>query len=225
MRVRSGCSLVRLALVAGLSGAGGGAWALSPGQVDSFENGLAGWSSGANHPAPPRVEQDGGPDGSGDAWFRLSALGGVGAGSRLVAFSGPQWAGNYALAGITSITMDANNLGDSDLALRLLFDGGPTTVTSALAALPAHSGWISVSFALDPALLTSITQFRLVHQPTANGPIPQLAALLGVDNVQASPVPEPASTALMALGLLALAGLHQRRRRHAPTLSLKETQA
>jgi PEP-CTERM motif len=233
MRFQSGRLLVRLALVAGLAGAGAAAQAVNLNQTDTFETGLLGWSTGAFHPDPPRVEADGGPQGAGDAWLRISALGGLGPGSRLAAFSGPQWSGDYGAAGVAGITMDANNLGDTDLALRLLFQLDLAIVTSQPVVLSAHSGWTSVFFSLSPADLIGlgpaglapVSQFRLVNQPASTGLPVQQAALLGIDNVLATAVPEPATTALFALGLLALVGQHRWRRRGAAPSRNQETAA
>jgi hypothetical protein len=228
MQVRRGSLWVRLALTAGLAVTGATAQAVSLGQVDTFETGLAGWASGANHPDPPRVDAEGGPQGAGDAWLRLSALGGTGAGSRLVAFSGPQWGGDYGAAGIAGITMDANNYGDLDVDLRLQFDSITGTVISSAARLPARSGWTPIFFSLSPADLTGtaglsgVTLMRLVNHPGTTGLPPQQLALVGIDNVLASAVPEPASTGLLALGLLALASRRQIRQTIAATPSHKE---
>src|SRR4029453_3320693 len=100
------------------------------GQVDNFEDGTTqNWVInllGMGSPPPstlPTNVPTGGPAGAGDNYLRLTSTGiPETAGSRLVAVQYQhQWAGNYIAAGITAITMDVNNLGDTDHYLRVLF--------------------------------------------------------------------------------------------------------
>lgn len=199
-----------------LATSGASASALAPGMVDTFEDGSTnGWASGFNNPNPPVNVANGGPSGGGDRYLLLTASG-SGSGGRLVAFSGPQWAGNYVGAGVTAIGMDVNNLGATDLALRLAFDGGIALSANAIHVF-AGSGWTHISFSTDPGALTGsvaalsgVTQFRLYHNPSPDFFGPPIAAQLGIDNITA--VPEPAAVWLMLSGLAAVGTLVRRRR-------------
>ncbi|MEJ7616476.1 MAG: hypothetical protein WKF30_05790 [Pyrinomonadaceae bacterium] len=185
------------------------------GQVSDFEDGTTqGWvvnilGIGA-HPAPP-ANVLGGPAGADDNYLRLTSFGGGGAGSRLVAINlSPLWTGNYIAAGVNAIGMDLTNLGTTDLYLRLLFEdptmGPPTNIAFSTDPifLPAGSGWTPATFLVGPgfltaglgtvnAALTNTTAIRIYHSPTAGFPGPASAAVLGVDNITAAAVPEPAS--------------------------------
>jgi hypothetical protein len=202
------------------------------GQVDTFESGTTeGWFAGAGPnggvpPTPPSVVSSGGPAGGADAYLLLTSTGTEGApGGRLVAMNASQWAGDYAATGVSAIAMDLRNFGSTDLEIRIYLEdpitGPPSNaaVTSTSVALPAGGGWTPVVFPLtagalavldgDAAtLLSAVTIVRIVHAPEAAFPGPALAAVLGVDNVRV--VPEPATAALVAIGL---AGLARRRRR------------
>jgi hypothetical protein len=154
-----------------------------------------------------------------------TSLGGSGAGSRLVNIAGAQWAGDYIAAGVTSIAMDLNNLGDTDLSLRLRLQAPnpapgafPFTAISAVPVnLPAHSGWTQLSFATTPdafagsaiEALSGATELRLFQGVATAFPGDSSLASLGMDNITA--VPEPGAAWLLAGGLLTLA---LRRRRH-----------
>ena len=199
------------------------------GMIDTFEGlSTAGWSSGGANPTPPSAVATGGPAGVGDGYLRLQSSGVSGPGGKLVAFSGAQWAGNYLALGISGIRMDVNNLGATDLSLRLALTdsgfGGALSLTPVLVA--AGSGWHAVVFSLMPAALigtpastlTDVMQFRLFHATEASLPGNNVAAQLGIDNVTA--VPEPASAWTLLMGLAALAfGVRAQhgRRRHAPS--------
>jgi hypothetical protein len=217
---------------------------LRVGQRDTFEDGTTqNWIInllGIGSPPPaalPRLE-DGGPGGAGDSYLRLTSVGGGGAGSRLAVLNyGGQWVGDYRAAGISAIRLDARNFGETDLALRLLFENpglpptpGPPTALAISAApllLPVGGTWTSLTFPLFgagglvglfgsdvDALLRATTMIRLVHMPgPVEGPIPPtVVASLGVDNITA--VPEPTTLALVAggAGLLALTGARRARR-------------
>jgi hypothetical protein len=192
--------------------------------IDDFEDGTTeGWHvRDPGHPAPPVNVPTGGPAGAGDAYLQLQAFGGTGAGSRLSVLNTEQWTGDFT--GVPAIAMDVNNLGQTELALRLLFVNfpdtpalPPTDVAWSLAPVivPSGSGWNHVVFSLSTAnlfapfgtvggALADVDELRLFHNPASffGGPTvggAPVAAMLGVDNITA--VPEPSSMLLMLAGL------------------------
>lgn len=192
----------RFAVATALLVAASSALAVTIGQKDDFEDGTtANWVVslfGAPHPAPPQNVATGGPAGADDNYLRLTALGGQGPGSRLAVINNVQWTGSYTAAGAAAISLDVNNLGATNLTLRLQLSGpadlSNVAVTTAAVTVPAGSGWLSVSFPIDAASLTAtlgnattllagVAEVRLVHNPAANSSPPVVAALLGVDNV------------------------------------------
>jgi hypothetical protein len=210
-----------LALLAGPAGA-----AVSFGQVDTFEaGGLLAWEAGGGaNPNGPVNEISGGPGGADDNFLRLTASGQSGPGGKLVVFNSAQWTGDYLDAGVAAISMQVNNLGATDLVLRLILEGGSSSLTSISPVnLPSGSGWNTVSFSLAAAnlsggdylsVLGNVTTLNLVHSPdiiAARSGAPNVAAQLGVDNISA--VPEPGKLVLSALGLTMVAGAVIRKRR------------
>lgn len=201
------------------------AGAVTVGQVDTFENGTTeGWvvgvGTGAAHPAPPENVASGGPAGTDDAYLLLRSVGGGGAGNRLTVLNLVQWAGDYPAAGVTSIAMDVQNLGASDLRLRLLLENpvaGPPTAAAYSAdpiVVPAGSGWIPVVFPLSAGdllpevgtvatALASATVLRIFHGTADDFPGEAIVASLGVDNIRA--IPEPGIATLLGVGLAGLA--------------------
>jgi hypothetical protein len=186
------------------------------GQTDDFENGtLLGWDSGSRNPNGPTNVPSGGPAGANDHFLHLTSNGSFGAGGKLVVFNADQWTGDYLGAGVTAIRMQVNNLGATNLALRLILEGGAGSLTTVSAAsVPAGSGWETVSFSLASANLTGgnfnavmghVSTLDLVHNPSATAfrsSAPNIAAVLGVDNITA--VPEPSALLLTVIGLAAL---------------------
>ena len=205
------------------------AQAVSPGQVDTFENGTTlSWGVGANHPVPPTVMATGGPAGTGDHYMQLQAIGGGGPASRLAVRNGLQWSGDYTAAGITALTMDIFNFGPSDLSLRLLFEAGSPTLTDQAwstvpVLVPGGSGWRSVVFPVTASdlsaapgsqvadALAGAVAIRLFHATLSEFPGEPIIVSVGVDNITA--VPEPATVAMLLLGL-GMGGLSMRRRAH-----------
>jgi hypothetical protein len=187
-------------------------------QVDDFESGtLASWQAGGStNPNGPVNITTGGPAGLDDNYMRLSSNGQFGAGSKLVVFNADQWTGDYLLDGVTSIEMQVNNLGATNLVLRLIFESafsGQSIGSLASVSVPAGSGWTTVNFPIEPANFTggdfnavmmNVTTLNLLHSPTpitARSASPNIAAQLGVDNIRAVPVPEPSSILLFAAGM------------------------
>jgi hypothetical protein len=174
-------------------------------------------------PVPPHNVPSGGPAGAGDAYLEIQSFGGGAGGnpvpgSRLTAFNiFGQWAGNYLTNGIAQIEMDLNNLGQTDLVIRLEFESPfqatmDEAVTNAGVALPAGSGWIHAVFPIGLTDLTALegtvagalgntTVLRIIHAPGLTDSVP-IAGLLGVDNISA--VPEPATLLITAAGLTLL---------------------
>ena len=137
-----------------------------------------------------------------------------------------QWAGDYTAAGITTIRMDVNNLGSTDLNLRLLFGavggGGATTdlaLTSSAILVEGGSGWQTISFGVEASDLVSgglgtiadalagAAFLRIFDNAAPAFPGPEVVANLGVDNISAVPVPP--AIVYLASGIV---GLFCRRR-------------
>jgi hypothetical protein len=210
------------------------------GQIDTFQSGSQGWHFGGGPfgiPVTPLpIAIGGGPGGGGDNYLLVSSNGQAGPGGRLTGINVSQWAGNYLAAGVRAIEMDLNNLGTTDLFIRLLLaappfgPAGPENIAiTGGVALPAQSGWISHTFSLLPgdlivlagtanATLAGAFELRMFHNPDPDFPgpptgIPLIAATLGVDNIAAlQAVPEPATMILLGGGLAALGWRTFRRR-------------
>jgi PEP-CTERM motif len=207
------------------------------GQIDTFESGTSeGWfTGGPNTPPQPASIATGGPAGAADHYMSLTSLGGIGPQSRLSVLNESQWAGNYIDAGVNAIVMDVNNLGTTDLYLRLVFEdpmfGPPSNVAFSTNSifLPAGSGWTSVTFLIRPedltagigdvfSALTGATAIRLYHSTNPNFPnpvfpIPAVQAQLGVDNIRAAAIPEPATLLLLGTGLAGVVMRARKKRR------------
>jgi hypothetical protein len=209
------------------------------GQIDTFQNGTtdnwtAGGVLGMFPPTPPHVTTTGGgPAGAGDQYLVVTSIGGNGAGSALATFNTMQWAGNYLAAGIGGISMDLFNLGGTALTIRLRIEdpmGGPPVdeaISTYGAVLPAGGGWTPVFFptgvadwnALSgtvAAALSQATALWIINSPDDMTDYSPIVGELGIDNITALPVPEPASILLLAPGLLGLAAAGSRRAARSP---------
>lgn len=175
--------------------------AVTAGEIDDFSASTEGWLRGSL--ATP------GQGGVGDSYLRLTADG-VGNTGRLVTFNQTQWAGNYLAANVTSISMLANNLGPTDLSLRVVFgdsaaplNGGSWFASASPVLVPSGSGWVNVVFPIDCAslaqttgtktcaqLMAGVVTLRLLHAAALNDQGDLISAILGVDRISA-PVPVP----------------------------------
>lgn len=228
-----------------------GAMAASIGQIDTFEDGTTqGWQinilgSGAPLGSPPsealpKNVPSGGKGGVEDSYLELQSLGTPGPGGRLSVINLDQWAGDYLASGIKAIRMDVNNLGASDLILRLLvadpIPGPPQNLAFSAEPLnvPSGSGWVTITFPIQAmdltaglgsveAALSNVRELRLFHGTDTLFPGEPISARLGVDNIEAIgvSVPDAFSNALqLGCALLSMAGLWhfpRRGRQAAPT--------
>jgi hypothetical protein len=191
-----------------------------PGSIDTFQDGTVdNWVQGASSPNPTVNVPSGGPAGANDAYLKITANGGAGAGGKMIAFNQVQWTGVYN--GVTSIGMDLNSLGSAAMSIRLTFEdnGGNMWSSTTPFAVPAAAGWMHAVFQLDDASMTQvgglpkafsaglasgIIQVRILHAaaPAFNGDT--IAATLGVDNILAQGVPEPGTLALAGAAAMVL---------------------
>ena len=195
--------------------------AITPGQTDDFQDGTT--NAWINGPFAPQVENivTGGPAGVDDHYMRVTATGGGGPGSRLTTFNHVQWLGDYVGQGITAIEMDLNNFSDTALNIRIAFKAETSISSPGFLSqgftLPAGGGWEHVVFAINMASMIPINspgdfntffsgnfqELRIINeagQSNMNGD--PVIGMLGIDNIHA--VPEPNSTLLAAIGLVAI---------------------
>lgn len=209
--------------------------AIAVGQTDTFEDGTTqGWVVGllgAMPPSPPANIADGGPQGMGDNFLKITSQGGGGPGSRLTVINVSQWTGNYTAAGITTIVMYLRNLGATDLDVRLSLSNGTDSAVTDAVFLPTGGEWTQVTFAVTAAaltvtngdvdtLLSDVSELRIFHNPDPTFPGPSIVAMLGIDGVTALSIPAApvlggtAQILLIALlGTVALLGFRRGVRR------------
>ena len=137
-------------------------FAIVAGQLDDFENGsINGWQKGARSTRQPTNINTGGPSGQNDNYLQTISTGGVGADSNQVIFNTAQWSGDYVAAGITEISMQFRNTGNSTLHMRIALEGGATTLSwfgsSQAFQVPADGNWHAASFSISESDLTRIT--------------------------------------------------------------------
>jgi hypothetical protein len=172
------------------------AYAITPNQVDNFQDGTTqNWTSGNLNPNQP-VVLPGGFGGASDKFLRVVSNGGNTAGGKLVFFNTIQWLGNYNSAKIVNISMRIRNSGTSPLQLRLAFNGSAGWFVSTNPVnLPADGVWKLISFPILPSDLTGtgdanvtlsgVTEFRILHNSTANFKGEPIVGQLDVDDITA----------------------------------------
>lgn len=185
--------------------------ALQLGQLDDFSVDLEGWRQGQ----PPiglvgiTRATSGGPDGIDDAFLRLQSDG-IGSRGKLLAmntaaagFVSP-WTGDYLAAGIEAISMDVNNLGATDLNLRLTFGtstapnlGGAWLASTDAIPVPVGSGWTRIQFSVNASMLevvqgvgatfasimTNVAALRILHANVPDNNGSSIVGILGIDNI------------------------------------------
>ena len=213
---------------------------IAVGQVDTFQTGPEGWHIGGGPGGAPVIPlttvSGGGPAGAGDNYLLITATGSPQPGGRLVGINTSQWAGNYLTNGVNAITIDLNNFGPSDLSIRLLLSAppfgpfGPENIVITQAFnLTAGSGWTTHTFSLllsdlivlvgsAEAALANAFELRIFHNPAPDFPgppfgVPRVNAQLGVDNITATAVPEPATLVLLGTGLAGVGAAVRKRRK------------
>ncbi len=174
---------------------------ISLGQEDDFQDGTReGWQNGAVGSAITNIP-NGGPNGAGDRFLQVVADGSGPAG-RLVVFNDAQWRGDYVAAGVTEIEADLQNLGQTDLDVRVWLEGaGGRFVSTDPVSLAPGSGWRAATFSVEPGALTfagqgpndvdatlsNVTRLRIYHATVPIAPGPFIVGTLGIDNVTAGP--------------------------------------
>ena len=192
--------------------------AVSLGQVDTFDSNTQNWLEGLPSPNQPFITSDGG---SGDNFLRNVSSGDNAPGGAMAMFNRAQWAGDYVSAGVNFISMDVRNSGESDLFMRMAFQGSDGTryATNGVYLIEPGTGWQSISFSLTDMTLIAggtslfdtlgnVFEARLLSavNPSFQGDF--FEGTLDVDNIRALPLPSPG-----AGGLLAVAGIASLRRR------------
>ena len=172
---------------------------------DDFEEGGESWAGGASNTVPA----DGGPDGAGDAYYRIVASGTGGNGGKVVVRNIVQWTGDYnAVSPVVAIALDVQNFCATPLTLRVgLSDassgGGPqgnafVTADGAAVAVPGSSGWVrAVTFELRETDLTqlngagsletaldAIAELRILSAATESWFGDEIACQVGLDNIR-----------------------------------------
>lgn len=205
-----------LAAVVACGMVAGAASAISSTQLNDFEGGTTeGWSHGGPSPNPPFVVNE-----DSNTFLRVVSTGTGGPGSRMAMFNRTgDWLGSYLDAGVTSITFDVRNSGDTALNVRIgmLNTFGQIGVTNDSMVLGVGSGWVSATLDLTDltligapdadSVLQNVFELRFlsVEVPAYEGDF--IAGSMDLDNIRA--VPAPGGAAL--LGVAGLAGLRRRR--------------
>jgi hypothetical protein len=201
--------------------------AITLGQVDRFgaDNDM-GW-----HPTTPSDAMLGGPGGASDYYLEFLSNGGSFSEGKMVIRNSLQWSGNYSSEGVRVISLDAQNRGDLTMNLRIAItnasgrpaaDDGSWYATTVAIDLAPGSGWQSLVFELSDAdmiqvlgaeslgaVLSNVTQLRILSSAAPGNRGDAAPHLLGVDNIAA--IPEPSAAALLSLGLVGLGVLGGKR--------------
>jgi autotransporter-associated beta strand protein len=194
-----------IAIVMSLCGV---ASAVTPNQVDSFQGSADNWNNGV-------VVDSGGPAGDGDSFLELFS-GSMGLKPRLITVNQTQWTGDFAAAGVGSLTMELKNFGTSPLPMRVTIrdQAGNSSIpgysTTNPFMLPADGQWHLALFnltaadmtgvnpsggTLDPFsfVLMNVAEFRILSSTVPAVVGDMIDAEVGIDDITALSPPPPAS--------------------------------
>lgn len=192
--------VVLLGACLGLCLAASPAWAVTLGQVDTFQDGTVMFWSGA--PGRQSNVSTGGPAGAGDRYLRVTSDGSPFSGGKMATFNTAQWSGNYLAAGVKVVMVDFRNEGANPLTMRMVvFDqfAGTQWVSTASQLVPADGVWRRYTYVLAESQMTRTVGTetfantisnanRLMFRHEAGAPSSQgtaIAAQLGIDNIAA----------------------------------------
>lgn len=205
--------------------------AVEVGQTDDFEDGTEqNWiwgREGFGGPVAVLIEP------SVSTYLETESFGGDDApGSRMAILNREQWTGDYRAAGINSIRLDAVNDGPNfafeDVVVRIAFSSSTATTGSGRVVseegylLSRGDGWQALEFDLTklapiagssvPEVMSSVSEMRIISAAEPDFIGDQIIARLGVDNISAVNVPEPA---MWPFGCVAITFVirHERRKR------------
>lgn len=205
--------------VAGLVSTVGVAVAILPDETDLFADGTTeGWQQGVTSGTNPSNIPTGGPAGTGDNYLQVVSTGSGGPGGKMVVLNRAQWTGDYnALGPEFTISMDLANFGAQALSIRVGLEGVvaiptpegtlPRFVSTTPFALPADGVWRQATFVLSATEMTQVdgsgtlsdvlddvAELRILSASSASWRGDQVAATLGVDNIQVVALPVELTT-------------------------------
>ena len=204
--------------------------AIELGQVDDFEsNNEQGWIWGRSGFGGPIAVSS--VDGTN--YLETESFGGDDApGSRMALINRSQWTGDYVAAGVTGIRLDALNDGPNfafeSMTVRLGFSseaasiGSGRVVTTEGFLLERGDGWKQFEFDLtnltpiagsNPMeVMSSVSEMRIISAADPSFIGDQFIARLGLDNISAVTIPEPATSPVwLCIVLLAWRGGNRKR--------------
>jgi hypothetical protein len=174
----------------------GNAGAITLGQEDQFEDGsLDGWTNGPAAAGPT----------NGGGFLEVNSDG-AGAGGRMAVLNQQQWSGDYNAAGVTAVSLDAANPGDTTLRVRIVVRdaglgnaGGTAYVSATPLVLNPGAGFTSHRFEFSDLVLASdsagnmplqtilgnVVQFRVISATGTTFRGSSLVGTLRLDNIQA----------------------------------------
>ncbi len=194
----------------------GGAYAITAGHTDDFQDGTTlNWSGGGGE----ANIATGGPAGAGDKYLQYTSN------SNLATYNLNQWAGDYAAPAITDVSADLMDLPtQSPLSMRIVLFGptGSRWTSTTATSIPADGQWHHVVFSIRQADLINVlnsgdtyaqtvggvSRLMFRHDTVGSSGGSPFTGSAGLDNVTAVAAPEPTS-----LALLAMAGLLLKRKR------------